>query len=172
MNIDLNTLIEINAPLWGTFNFPKLLNGKGIETPFIKSDAPDAEMLIQDWYINTSRVVGFKFYAFPEVLKRDRKTQTPLHYHALFIPEISRNGGNNIEKFKKVAMRKWDNLLRSRYPRARYPNQPLWIESIDRFDPDLRDAPERYCLKQQDIPWNWSHCLTEETVKLVRQERK
>jgi hypothetical protein len=155
---ELAILTNLNAAIWGTFLFPRMLNAKGVETPFIASDAPDAEQLIQDWYIKTSKVVPFRFYAFPEVLERDGRTQTPLHYQTLFAPK-------NPRKFMRVAQRKWDKLLRNRFPNARHHRESLWLEWIDRNDVEKIDLPEFYCLKQQDIDWNWNHRLTDEMVK-------
>lgn len=162
---ELTDLTRLNAPIWGTFDFPRMLNTNGVETPFTKYDAPDVEQLIQDWYINTSRVVPFRFYAFPEVLEKDRKTQTPLHYHSLFLPK-------NPVKFMRVAQRKWDNLLRQRFPTARHHREPLWLRWIDKNDPELRKSPESYCLKQQDIDWNRNHRLTDEMVKPGMKTRR
>lgn len=162
---ELSNLTRLNSPIWGTFNFPRLLSARGVETPFNKHDAPDAEQLIQDWYINTSRVVPFRFYAFPEVLERDGKTQTPLHYHALLLPKKP-------AKFMRVAQRKWDNLLRKRFPTARHHREPLWLRWIGRNDAELLESPESYCLKHQEIDWNRNHLLTDEMVKPGMKTRK
>ncbi len=156
---ELTHLTSLNSPIWGTFQFPRLPNGKGVETPFIRSDAPDAELLIQEWFIQTSKVVPFRFYAFPEVFEKDGTTQTPLHYHCLFY-DIT-----NPAKFMRVAQRKFDLLLRNRFPNARHRRQPLWLEWIDRNDVEKLDSPETYCLKQYYLDWNTTHLITDDMVK-------
>jgi hypothetical protein len=151
-----NDLTNLNATVKGTFDFPKVPNGIGGYRPPDKYDSELAEELIQDWWIRTTKSVGaVRFYAIPEVLKEDRRTQTPLHYHALFVPE-------NPTRFMEVAPRKWENLLRHRFPEGKG-IKPLWLEDLDRTIPE---SYEYYCLKNTLADWSWgrTHIITEEDL--------
>jgi hypothetical protein len=156
MQIDpeITSICNLRVPIWGTFKFPKIMNANGILTPFNKHDTDEAEDLIRDWYLRTNKIVPFKFFAFPEVLEKERRTRTPLHYHALFDP-------TNPQKFMRIAQQKWSNLLRHRLPNAMHRHEPLWLEWIDRA---RIESPEAYCLKHCDDEWNWNHRLTDESI--------
>jgi hypothetical protein len=154
-----NDLKLLNATIMGTFTFPRIPNNRGKITPFTKNDTDVAEELIQRWYINASKSVGMiRFYAVPEVLKRDGKTRVPLHYHALFAP-------TNPTRFMEVAPRKWGNLMRHRFPNIR--PGTFWIDWIDRGDPHLLESPEKYPFKNTSTDYGWgiSHILTDDRLR-------
>jgi hypothetical protein len=151
-----NDIRDINATVKGTFSFPRLPNNRGSFSPFTKYDTDIAEELIQRWTINTEKVVGpIVFYAIPEVREKDRRTRTPLHYHAFFAPE-------NPTRFMEVAPRKWENLLRHKFPKIK--SGSLWMEE---FDPKLPESHEYYCLKNTLADWGWgrTHILTNTIVR-------
>tara|TARA_B100000161_G_scaffold235241_1_gene184517 strand:+ start:67 stop:624 length:558 start_codon:yes stop_codon:yes gene_type:complete len=136
----------------GTFKFPRIPNAKGELTPFARFDTDAAFELICDWHFNINKVTGVRWRAFPEIFEKNRKTPTPLHYHALFKPVKE-------AKFLKVAQRKWINLLRHRYPRCTLPTKPLWLDIIERSEPSSQKAIEAYSIKQQDDYWNSINAL-------------
>ena len=67
-----------------TFKFPQIQDHGGIFTPFNAGDIEVATDLIKTWFKHTNKIISTRFRAFPEALELDRRTPTPLHFHALF----------------------------------------------------------------------------------------
>ena len=173
-----NDLKNINATVWITFRFPNLPNASGRLTPLVKHDTDTAEELIQRCLTNTSNALGksykvqgktrkwrlpIPFFAVPEVLAKDGKTPKPLHYHGGAFVEME-----NLPRFMEVMPRKWENLLRSEYPKSK--PKPLWMRTIDRLDPEHRDKPEHYCLKNTLADGAWTRqCIMKTDDSFVLQ---
>ena len=150
-----NDLKDLNPNVLGVFELPKMPDGIFGTRPADKHDTDLAEDLFGDWWVCTTKSVGeVRFYAIPEVLKKDRTTRTPLHYHALFRVIDPR-------RFMKVAPRKWINRQKRLIDGCK--PAPLRLRLYDHTMPE---SHEFYCLKNTLADWGWgrTHIITEEDV--------
>jgi hypothetical protein len=150
-------LVADRYMLKGTFKFPHIQDHGGIFTPFNAGDIEVATDLIKTWFKHTNKIISTKFRAFPEVLELDRRTPTPLHFHALF--DVS---PAEVKMFEKVAPHKWQNLLKSHFPKSRIPTDALWLKLLGRSESASSEDYEGYIIKQQDEAWNASYALSDD----------
>ena len=150
-------LVEKQYMLKGTFKFPQIQDHGGIFTPFNAGDIEVATDLIKTWFKHTNKIISTRFRAFPEALELDRRTPTPLHFHALF--DVSQP---EVKKFEKGAPHKWQNLLKCHFPQSRIPIDALWLKLLDRSESATSEDYEGYIIKQQDEAWNASYALSDD----------
>ena len=150
-------LVADRYMLKGTFKFPQIQDHGGIFTPFNAGDIQMATDLIKTWFTHTNNIISTRFRAFPEALELDRRTPTPLHFHALF--DVSQP---EVKKFEKVAPHKWQNLLKAHFPKSRIPTDALWLKLLDRSESASSEDYEGYIIKQQDNAWNASYALSDD----------
>lgn len=161
--VDLHSeLVNQNFTIKATFKFPKIKDTYGEEKSFGKYDVDTAAQLIFDWHRNLSKVTPITWRAFPEVKDKSGKP-TALHYHALLSPKRE-------AKFLRVAPRKWLNLLKHRFPQSRSDEKMLWLDRIDRLDPEASEAYEAYVIKHQDDLWNAQNALSSTDLHTPEQK--
>lgn len=136
---------SINATLAVTFKTPKVaLRPEDEPTCLTTKDTDFFEVyVLRQFFINMSRVVPFRFVAYPEDRAYDSdKSFRPLHYHAVV-------RSDNDAKFKAVAPRKYATSLRDAYAKVFghviMPSEPIWIDDIHRDDPE--NCYESYIFK-------------------------
>ena len=141
-------MTDLNATLKVTFKLPRLARSK--DEPPSKLSVKDCDFVetevLRQFFINTQRIVDFDFFAYPEdQYKGNEYSFVGLHYHAVV-------RSKNNAKFIAVALRKYKAVLRNSFQQFQtdfvMPNNPLYIEYLDKCGPQEADLYEQYCLKQ------------------------